>query len=71
MEAYICLIMNGARFHAFGIQCANDADALEQVTAILNSQASNQFVEVWHCGRLTESNCSDLSGESDSYPNSR
>ena len=74
MEAYICLIMNGTRLRAFGIECANDADALEQATVVLNSQPSNQSVEIWHCGRFVgqaENCCSDLSGEGDRYTNSR
>ena len=74
MEAYICLIMNGARLRAFGIECADDVDALEHTTAILNSQPSNRTVEIWHGGRFVgqaENNCTDLPSESDTYANSR
>jgi hypothetical protein len=74
MQSYICLVMNGGRLRALGIECADDADALEQATTILNSQPSNQSVEIWHGGRFVtqaESNYSDLSAESNSYPNKR
>jgi len=74
METYVCQIMNGARLRAFGIECADDADALARATAILNSQPSNRTVEIWRQGRCVgrvENNCTDLPSESDTYANSR
>jgi hypothetical protein len=72
MEAYICLVLNGGRLRAFGIECLDDAVAVEQATTILRSQPSNQSVEIWRHGRCVgsvENNGSDMHG--DAYPNSR
>lgn len=52
MQAYVCLVFNGARVRAFGIEGADDTDALEQAAAVLNSQPSYQTVEIWLGGRL-------------------
>ena len=74
MQAYICLVMNGTRLRAFGIEGVDDADALEQATVVLNSQPSNQSVEIWHCGRFVgqaENSCSSLPDGSDCYLNNR
>jgi hypothetical protein len=52
MDAYICLIMNGARLRAFGIECADDAAAVEQASTALKSQPTSQSVEIWQGGRF-------------------
>jgi hypothetical protein len=52
MDAYICLIMNGARLRAFGIECADDAAAVEQATTALNSHPGNRSIEIWQSGRF-------------------